>query len=321
MAGNEVSQEAAAVRVPGTILLTGVNGQVGGECLPLLQALGEVVAPLRAELDMSDPAAVRAYVQKVKPRWIVNPAAYTAVDKAESDVEASNLINRDAVKALAEEAAKLGAPVLHFSTDYVFAGGGTEPWREDDPTAPLGVYGASKREGEQALEASGAPYMVFRTSWVYGARGKNFLLTILRFAREKEEMKIVADQHGAPTSARDLARLVAHVITRFESEAAAAGKPLAEVVMPFSGVYHACDAGFTTWFGFAEEFVRLAREAEPEQRFAKLLPITTAEYPTPAKRPSNSRMSCDKLKGDLGFAMPTWQESTAEIMGEVLRKK
>ena len=321
MTSPEIVQGASRVAVPGPILLTGVNGQVGGECLPLLQAMGEVVAPLRAELDMSDPEAVRAYVRKVKPRWIVNPAAYTAVDKAESEAEASHAINHAAVKALAEEAAKLGAPVLHFSTDYVFTGGGTEPWREDDPTSPLGVYGASKLAGEQALAASGAPYMVFRTSWVYGARGKNFLLTILRFAREKEQMKVVADQHGAPTSARDLARLVTHVIARFEAEAAATGKTLAEVMMPSSGVYHACDAGFTTWFGFAEEFVRLAQEAEPEQRFAKLLPITTAEYPTPAKRPSNSRMSCDKLKNDLGFRMPTWQESTAEIMGEVLSKK
>lgn len=321
MTGQEVSQDSPIISVPGPILLTGVNGQVGGECLPLLRTMGEVVAPLRAELDMSDADAVRAYVRKVKPRWIVNPAAYTAVDKAESDAEAANAVNEDAVKALAEEAVKLGAPVLHFSTDYVFAGGGTEPWREDDPTAPLGVYGASKLAGEQALAASGVPYLVFRTSWVYGAQGKNFLLTILRFAREKEEMKIVADQHGAPTSARDLARLVAHVIARFEAEAASTGKPLAEVVMPFSGVYHACDAGFTTWFGFAEEFVRLAREAEPDQRFARLLPITTAEYPTPAKRPSNSRMGCEKLKSDLGFAMPTWQESTAEIMGEVLGRR
>lgn len=320
MAAFDETTAGGVISVPGTILLTGVNGQVGGECLPLLQAMGQVVAPTRAELDMSDAAAIRAFVRQLKPRWIVNPAAYTAVDKAESEAQAAYALNRDAVGALGEEAAKLGAPVLHFSTDYVFAGEGTEPWRETDAPAPLGVYGASKLAGEEALAASGAPYMIFRTSWVYGARGKNFLLTILRFSREKEEMKVVADQHGAPTSARDLARLVAHVITRFEAEAAATGKSLAEVVLPSSGIYHACDAGFTTWFGFAEEFVRLAREAEPEQRFARLLPITTADYPTPAKRPSNSRMNCNKLKDDLGFPMPTWQESTAEIMGEVLRK-
>lgn len=306
--------------VPGRILLTGVNGQVGGECLPLLQAMGEVLAPTRAELDLSDAAAVREFVARHKPRWIVNPAAYTAVDKAESEAEAAWAINLGAVRALGEEAAKIGAPVLHFSTDYVFAGEGTEPWRETDPTAPLGVYGASKLAGEQALAATGAPYMIFRTSWVYGARGKNFMLTILRFAREKQEMKIVADQHGAPTSARDLARLVAHVIAHFEEAAATSGKPLAEVFAPATGIYHACNAGSTTWFGFAEEFTRLAQEATPEQRYASLQPISTAEYPTPAKRPSNSRMSCAKLHDQLGFEMPTWQQSTAEIMAEVLGK-
>ena len=309
-----------SVSVPGTILLTGVNGQVGGECLPLLQVMGEVIAPVRAELDLSDAADVRAFVARYKPRWIVNPAAYTAVDKAESDAQAAYAINRDAVQAMGEEAAKLGTPVLHFSTDYVFAGEGTEPWRETDATAPLGVYGASKLAGEQALAASGAPYMIFRTSWVYGPRGKNFMLTILRFAREKEDMKIVADQHGAPTSARDLARLIAHVITHFEHEAAVSGKPLAEVFSPSSGVFHACNAGFTTWFGFADEFTHLARQAEPQQRFARLLPISTAEFPTPAKRPSNSRMNCEKLRAELGFDMRTWQQSTAEIMGELLKK-
>lgn len=317
MTDAEGARSLKPVSVPGTILLTGVNGQVGGECLPLLQTMGEVIAPLRAELDLSNAVDVRAFVARFKPRWIVNPAAYTAVDKAESDVQAAYAINRDAVQAMGEEAAKLGTPVLHFSTDYVFAGEGTEPWRETDATAPLGVYGASKLAGEQALAASGAPYMIFRTSWVYGPRGKNFMLTILRFAREKEEMKIVADQHGAPTSARDLARLVAHVITHFEHEAAMSGKPLAEVFRPSSGVFHACNAGFTTWFGFADEFTRLARQAEPQQRFARLLPISTAEFPTPAKRPSNSRMNCDKLRSELGFAMPTWQQSTAEIMGKL----
>ncbi len=320
MADSVAGSTAQAVSVPGVILLTGVNGQVGGECLPLLQAMGEVVAPTRAELDMTDTEAVRAFVQRMRPRWIINPAAYTAVDKAESEAELAYAINSDAVKALAEEAAKLGAPILHFSTDYVFAGGGTEPWHEDDPTSPLGVYGASKLAGEEALAASGAPYMVFRTSWVYGPRGKNFLLTILRFAREKEEMKIVADQHGAPTSARDLARLVAHIVARFERESAVTGKPLAEVFIPSSGIYHACDAGFTTWYDFANEFTQRAQEAEPEQRFARLLPISTAEYPTPAKRPSNSRMDCGKLEKNLGFTMPSWQESTAEVMREVLKR-
>ncbi len=307
--------------INGPILLTGVNGQVGGELLPLLSALGEVVAPTREELDLGDTSAIRDIVRRVKPRWIVNPAAYTAVDKAESDAEAAFAINRDAPGVLGEEAARIGAPVLHFSTDYVFAGDGTQPWRETDRTQPLGVYGSSKLAGEQALAASSAAHMVFRTSWVYGTRGKNFLLTILKFAREREELKIVADQHGAPTWSRDLARLAVHAILQSEEDAAVRGVTLAEAVQPIAGIYHACNAGFTTWFGFASEFVRLAQLAEPEQPFAKLMPIPSSEYPTPAKRPENSRMTCEKLTGVLGFEMPTWEQSTAQVMAEVLAAK
>ena len=307
--------------INGPILLTGVNGQVGGELLPLLSALGEVVAPTREELDLGDTSAIRDIVRRVKPRWIVNPAAYTAVDKAESDAEAAFAINRDAPGVLGEEAARIGAPVLHFSTDYVFAGDGTQPWCETDPTQPLGVYGSSKLAGEQALAASSAAHMVFRTSWVYGTRGKNFLLTILKFAREREELKIVADQHGAPTWSRDLARLAVHAILQSEEDAVERGLTLAEAVQPIAGIYHACNAGFTTWFGFASEFVRLAQLAEPEQPFAKLMPIPSSEYLTPAKRPENSRMTCEKLTGVLGFEMPTWEQSTAQVMAEVLAAK
>ena len=304
--------------IDGPILLTGVNGQVGSELLPLLSALGEVVAPTREELDLRDTSAIRDIVRRVKPRWIVNPAAYTAVDKAESDVEAAFAVNRDAPGVLGEEAARIGAPVLHFSTDYVFAGDGTQPWCETDPTQPLGVYGSSKLAGEQALAASSAAHLVFRTSWVYGTRGKNFLLTILKFAREREELKVVADQHGAPTWSRDLARLAVHAILQSEEDAAAKGVTLTEAVEPLTGIYHACNAGFTTWFGFASEFVRLAQVAEPKQTFAKLIPIPSSEYPTPAKRPENSRMTCEKLTRVLNFEMPTWEHSTARVMAEVL---
>jgi len=302
----------------GPILLTGVNGQVGGECLPLLKPFGEVIAPTRADLDLTNPDNIRTFVRQVRPRWIVNPAAYTAVDKAESEPEAAFAINRDAIRTFGEEAARLGAAVIHFSSDYVFSGDGTRPWTEDEPTGPLGVYGKSKVAGEQALAATGAPHLIFRTSWVFGPRGKNFLLTILKFAREREELKIVADQHGAPTSARDLARLVAHTIQRAESQAS--GAPLAEALQPVSGVFHACNTGETTWFGFAQEFVRLAQQAEPGHKFAKLTPITTADYPTPAKRPPNSRMSTEKLRRKLGLTMPSWQEATAEVMREVLQQ-
>jgi dTDP-4-dehydrorhamnose reductase len=301
----------------GRILLTGVNGQVGGALLPMLQTMSEVVAPTRAELDLSDSGAVRAFVREVKPGWIVNPAAYTAVDKAEKEPELAYAINCEAVKVLGEEAAALGVPVISFSTDYVFPGDGTRPWVETDEPGPLGVYGASKLAGERALAESGAAHIVFRTSWVYGATGNNFLKTILRFARERDEMKVVADQHGAPTWSEDLARLVVHTISKMEADAAANGKTLAETVAAKGGVYHACDAGETTWFGFASEFVRLAQLAEPEQRFARLVPIPSSEYPTPATRPSNSRVSCERLKRELGFAMPEWEESVKKVMGQI----
>lgn len=301
----------------GRILLTGVNGQVGGALLPMLQTMGEVVAPTRSELDLSDIDALRAFMREVKPRWIVNPAAYTAVDKAEKEPELAYAINCEAVKVLGEEAAALGVPMISFSTDYVFPGDGTRPWVETDEPGPLGVYGASKLAGEQALAASGAAHIVFRTSWVYGATGNNFLKTILRFAREREEMKIVADQYGAPTWSEDLARLVVRTITTMESESAASGKTLAATVAAKGGVYHACDAGETTWFGFASEFVRLAQIAEPEHKFARLLPIPTSDYPTPATRPANSRLNCDRLKQELAFAMPEWEASLAKVMEQL----
>jgi dTDP-4-dehydrorhamnose reductase len=308
--------------VAGRVLLTGVGGQVGAAVLPLLKRFAEergleVVAPVRSELDLSDAEAVRRYVREVAPRWIVNPAAYTAVDKAEKEPELAYAINAEAVRVIGEEAAALGAAVISFSTDYVFPGDGERPWVETDATGPLGVYGASKLAGEKALAESGAVYFLFRTSWVYGATGNNFLRTILRFAREREEMKVVADQHGAPTWSESLAWLVVHTMAKMEAETSASGRPLADVVREVAGVYHACDAGETTWFGFAEEFVRLAKLAEPQTRFARLLPIPTSEYPTPAKRPLNSRMSCEELQKRLGFAMPRWEESVAKVMEEI----
>jgi len=297
------------------VLLTGASGQVGLELLKTLAPLGEVVAPGRGEMDLADEASVRRQIREVQPRWIVNPAAYTAVDKAESEPELAYAINEAAVRAIGEEAQKIGAGVIHFSTDYVFDGTGTKAYVEDDPTGPISVYGASKLAGEKALAASGAGHMIFRTSWVYGATGKNFLLTILKLAREREKLRIVADQYGAPTWSRDLAKMTARAIDW--TEASARGIELKDALPRWSGVYHAAGAGETTWFGFAAEAVRLAGERDPGAKLAELEGITTAEYPTPAKRPSNSRMNCDKLAASFGWKMMDWKDSLREVMAAI----
>ncbi len=299
----------------GPILLTGATGQVGGELLNTLSSLGEVVAPPRSAMDLADPSSIRDTIRTLRPRWIVNPAAYTAVDKAESEPELAYAINRDAVRAIGEEAATIGAGIIHFSTDYVFDGTGTTPYIETDPTNPVSIYGASKLAGEQALAHSGAAHLIFRTSWVYGASGKNFLLTILKLAREREHLRIVGDQHGAPTWSRDLARMTAHVIE--QAEAAANGQNLAAALADSSGIYHASGAGETTWHGFAAEAVRQQREREPNTRFAEIEAITTAEYPTPAKRPANSRLNCAKLQQRFNWRMPEWRESLRHVLAEL----
>ncbi len=300
------------------ILLTGSTGQVGVELLQTLAPLGVVYSPGRARLDMADAASVRAAIREVRPRWIVNPAAYTAVDKAESEPELAYAVNRDAVWAMGEEACRIGAAVIHFSTDYVFDGKGTTPYVETDATGPMSVYGASKLAGEQALAETGAAHFVFRTSWVYGTRGKNFLLTILKLARERELLRVVGDQHGAPTWSRELAEMTAAVLGR--CEASASGGPLEELLREGGGgspVFHAAGAGETTWYGFAVEAVRLMQERNPEVRFAEIESITTAEYPTPARRPGNSRMNCNKLSERLGWRMMDWKDALREVVSEL----
>lgn len=303
---------------PGPILLLGAHGQVGGEALSLLRGLGEVVSLTRAELDLTDGAAIRAAVRETKPRWIVNAAAYTAVDKAEGESEKAYAINGDAPGVLGEEAARIGAAVIHFSTDYVFSGGGASPWREEDATGPLGVYGASKLAGERALAESGAAHFIFRTSWVFGATGENFLRRIVQLAMEREELRIVDDQVGSPTWSRTLARLVEHTIGRMEERAAVLGSELDEAVSSIGGIYHACSSGSTSWYGFASEFMQIAQAALPGKTLARLTPIPSSAYPTAAVRPKNSRMSCEKLARQLGFEMPSWQSATEQVMDELL---
>jgi dTDP-4-dehydrorhamnose reductase len=300
----------------GPILVTGASGQVGGALVRKLRATGaDVLTPGRAELDLSSPESIRAYIAEQKPRWVLNPGAYTMVDKAETEPELAKAINATALGVIGEAAAAIGAPVIHFSTDYVFAGDGANAWTERDATGPLGVYGATKLAGEQALAASGAAYAIFRTSWVYGATGKNFFRTILKLAREKEALRIVGDQVGAPTAAEDLADLALFTVQKAE----AAGDRNA-ALRQFGGIYHACNQGETTWFGFAEEFLRLAQLQEPATRFATLTAIPTAEYATPAVRPLNSRLSCKRLAAELGFLMPPWQASLAKVVDEYERQ-
>lgn len=299
----------------GPILLTGATGQVGGELLNTLSSLGEVITPPRSALDLANLQSIRDTIRTLRPRWIVNPAAYTAVDKAESEPELAYAINCDAVRAIGEEAHTIGAGVIHFSTDYVFDGTGTTPYIETDPTNPVSIYGASKLAGEQALAHSGASHLIFRTSWVYGASGKNFLLTILKLAREREHLRVVGDQYGAPTWSRDLARMTAHVIE--QAEAAANGQNLAAALADSSSIYHASGAGETTWHGFAAEAVRQQREREPNTRFAEIEAIPTAEYPTPAKRPANSRLNCAKLEQRFNWRMPDWRESLQHVLAEL----
>lgn len=304
---------SAAARRP--VLITGKNGQVGGELVKLLAPLGEVIAPARETMDLTNIESIRRIIRAAKPQWIINPAAYTAVDKAESEQELAYAINADAVKVIGEEARRIGAGVIHFSTDYVFDGTSSAPYVETDPTRPVSVYGASKLAGEQALAESGAAHMIFRTSWVYGTRGKNFLLTILRLAREREKLRVVADQHGAPTWSRDLAEMTAHVIRSCEN-AQGGSQPL-ETFATLGGVYHAAGSGETTWHEFAAEALRLQGDREPGQRFAEVEAISTEEYPTPARRPANSRLDCRKLEKQLGWRMMDWRESLRQVLLEM----
>ncbi|NVD98932.1 dTDP-4-dehydrorhamnose reductase [Massilia sp. BJB1822] len=277
------------------ILLTGRNGQVGYELERSLQGLGTVVALERSRLDLSDLDQLRAVIRAEQPQLIVNPAAYTAVDKAESEPALAYRINAEAPALMAEEAKRLGAALVHYSTDYVFPGNDATARAEGDATGPLNVYGASKLAGEQAIAAAGIPHLIFRTSWVYGMRGKNFLLTMLRLAREREELRIVDDQHGAPTWSRTIADSTALVLAQ-----ARAGGP--DWWRQHSGLYHLSSQGQTTWFGFTQAILEEAGIA------CRLQPITTADYPLPAPRPQYSVLSSAKLTHQL-CQLPHWREA------------
>jgi dTDP-4-dehydrorhamnose reductase len=288
------------------ILLTGANGQVGWELQRSLAPLGEVLALDRSQLDLADPDGLRQRVRAIAPHVIVNAAAYTAVDRAESEPEAARAINAIAPGVLAEEAHRLDAILVHYSTDYVFDGTKPEPYVESDPPNPLSVYGRTKLEGERAIGASGCRHLTLRTSWVYGARGHNFLLTMLRLARERRSLRVVDDQVGAPTWSREIALATAALLAR------------PELALPGAdGLYHLTAGGTTSWCGFARAIF-----ASPEMARLGVTPpsveaIPSSEYPVPARRPANSRLDCGRLFSRAGVRPEAWDAALARCLAEM----
>jgi len=301
------------------ILLTGKNGQVGWELQRTLAPLGEVVAVDRQALDLTSPDAIRALIREVKPALIVNPAAYTAVDKAESEPELAMAVNGIAPGIMAEEAKRLGAAMIHYSTDYVFDGTKTSPYTEKDLPNPGNVYGKTKLAGEQAIQAAGIPHLILRTSWVYGTRGRNFLLTILRLAQERDELKIVDDQIGAPTSSRMIAEITGQILAQCFSPITHCASPIAHhpsPITPYSGLYHLTAAGQTSWHGFAAAILE-SRARTTGVAGSRLTPIPTSAYPLPAPRPLYSVMANDKLQRTFGVSAPAWQSGLSLCMEEM----
>jgi dTDP-4-dehydrorhamnose reductase len=294
------------------ILLFGGNGQVGSELRRSLGPLGDVVATTRSgtledgtaceRADFDAPESLAALIERVAPEIVVNAAAHTAVDRAESELDAAFRANAQAPQAIAEACARRGIRLVHYSTDYVFDGRGTRPYREDDPTAPAGVYGASKLAGEEAIRASGAPHLILRTAWVYAAHGRNFLRTMLHLAGERDELRVVADQIGTPTPATLIADATARVLAQPATR---------------SGTWHLTATGATSWHGFAEAIMQGAHARGLIARIPRVLPIATADYPTPAARPAYSVLDCSALQRDFGIALPDWQEGLSRTLDEL----
>lgn len=298
-----------------TILLIGKNGQLGGELLRCLPGVGEVVAPGRDQLDLSKPNDIRRTIRENEPRIIVNAAAYTAVDQAEADIAIARKINEEASGVIATEAAKIDASVVHYSTDYVFDGSKGTPYQETDSANPLNAYGKTKLAGEQAIRSSGVAHLIFRTSWIYATRGRNFLLTILRLATEREELRIVSDQLGAPTCAADLAdatcKVLAHILHRNHDQFVFSGA---------SGTYHMSAAGQTTWYDFAKAILEEARGVSSDLPWfadatngrpliaRRIIPISSKDYHSPARRPLYSVLSNARLAETFGVALPHWRD-------------
>lgn len=295
------------------ILLLGKDGQVGWELQRALAPLGTLVALGRTGRDglsgdLSDLQALRATVDAVAPDVIVNAAAHTAVDKAESEPELARRINAEAPAVLAQAAAWHGALLVHYSTDYVFDGSGDAPWREDDATGPLSVYGRTKLDGEEAIRTSGCTHLILRTSWVYAARGGNFAKTMLRLAAERERLTVIADQVGAPTGAELIADVSAHALRSVRADAG------------LSGTYHLAAAGETSWHGYANFVIDAARAHGMVLKVGEIAPIPTTDYPTPATRPLNSRLDTGRLCAAFDLQLPAWQDGVARMLDEVLSR-
>jgi dTDP-4-dehydrorhamnose reductase len=282
-----------------SILIIGKNGQVGTELSRVYHSRGNVVLTGRDECDLSNEQSIRDTVGRVKPTVIINAGAYTAVDQAEKERDLCFAINANAPRVLAQEAARLDALLIHYSTDYVFNGEKSEPYLESDPISPVNVYGESKAAGEAAIAEAATRYLVLRTSWVYGANGKNFLRTMLRLGAERSELRVVDDQLGAPTSAAAIASATARLVEQ-----------LASAAPETSGIYHMTAAGSTSWCGFA----RAIFSADLLATRPRVQPVSSSDYPTPARRPANSVLSNDKFAHNFGFRLPTWQQQLDEVL-------
>lgn len=283
------------------ILVCGRNGQVAQALQQALAGLGELHLLGRDQLDLAHPEGMREPLRQLAPDLIINAAAHTAVDQAESEAPLAHAINAEGPRVLAEEAARLGAPLIHYSTDYVFDGNKTTPYVEDDPVHPLGVYGQSKLAGEQAIAAVGAEHLILRTSWVYSLHGRNFLLTMQRLLQERPQLKVVDDQIGAPTWAGTIAASTRAMIERWQAGQAGAW-----------GTYHLTAQGETSWFGFAQAIAEQLKARDLP--CAELLPIPSSEYPTPARRPLNSRLDCSRLAREWQVSQPHWQQALIDCL-------
>ncbi len=295
------------------ILVTGVLGQVGHALQKTLSDTHEIVAVDREQMNLSDVQAIHDAIAAIRPNLVINPAAYTAVDKAESEPELAYAINATAPRIIAEAAAKVGAGLIHFSTDYVFEGNQTSPYTETDVVNPLSIYGQTKLAGELAIQAVGLPHLILRTSWVYGTHGKNFLKTILRLSAERDQLSIVDDQWGAPTSSQSIAVAVRDLINVWD-----------QANQSQSGIYHFTNAGSTSWYGFAKAILA-SYEAQAaaldlpslQIKSDSISAIKTIDYPTPAARPANSRLDNTKMRSTFGVALPQWELGLQEVMQQI----